>query len=185
MPNRANMDERAREPSLRKLFLGSHVRAEREEKVLRYIIHRVNESAPLHDVVQEDYVRRNCTQAEIDEIVNAPELVHACRENLWQTFKSGELDPLQPRPVVRRQAVKMAAIRFRRARDDASMSGLQDRCDHSGPTEVERAEGCYRARCTACGKSGPARKTAEAARKALVVLGARDGTRGGWRVGKQ
>jgi hypothetical protein len=86
MPNR---DERAREPSLRKLFLGSHVRAEREEKVLRYIIHRVNESAPLHDVVQEDYVRRNCTQAEIDELVNAPELVHACRENLWQTFKSG------------------------------------------------------------------------------------------------
>jgi hypothetical protein len=94
MPNR---DERAREPSLRKLFLGSHVRAEREEKVLRYIIHRVNESAPLHDVVQEDYVRRNCTQAEIDELVNAPELVHACRENLWQTFKSGGLDPLQPR----------------------------------------------------------------------------------------
>src|SRR5215212_1573077 len=88
MPNR---DEHAREPSLRKLFLGSHVRAEREEKVLRYIIHRVNESAALHDVVQEDYVRRNCTQAQIDELVNA------CRENLWQTFKSGELDPLQPR----------------------------------------------------------------------------------------
>jgi hypothetical protein len=94
MPNR---DEHAREPSLRKLFLGSQVRAEREEKVLRYIIHRVNESAPLLDVVQEDYVRRNCTQAEVDEIVNAPELVHACREHLWQTFRSGELDPLQPR----------------------------------------------------------------------------------------
>jgi hypothetical protein len=95
MPNR---DEHAREPSLRKLFLGSHVRAEREEKVLRYIIHRVNESAPLHDVVQEDYVRRNCTQAEIDEIVNAPELVHACREHLWQTFRSGELDPRHASP---------------------------------------------------------------------------------------
>jgi hypothetical protein len=94
MPTR---DEHAREPSLRKLFLGSHVRAEREEKVLRYIIHRVNESAPLHDVVQEDYVRRNCSPAEIDDIVNAPELVHACREHLWQTFRSGELDPTQPR----------------------------------------------------------------------------------------
>jgi hypothetical protein len=57
----------------------------------------VNESAPLHDVVPEDYVRRNCSQAEIDEIVNAPELVHACREHLWQTFRSGELDPIQPR----------------------------------------------------------------------------------------
>jgi hypothetical protein len=51
MPTR---DEHAREPSLRKLFLGSHIRAEREEKVLRYIIHRVNESAPLYDVVSED-----------------------------------------------------------------------------------------------------------------------------------
>jgi hypothetical protein len=94
MPNR---DQRAREPSLRKIFLGSHVRAEREEKVLRYIIHRVNESTPLHDVVREDYVRRNCSQAKIDEIVNDPELVHACREHLWQTFRSRELDPLQTR----------------------------------------------------------------------------------------
>ena len=68
-------------------------RAEREEKVLRYIIHRVNESAPLHDIVQEDYVRRNCSQAEIDEIVNTPELVHACRERLEEAFRSGELDP--------------------------------------------------------------------------------------------
>jgi len=94
MPNR---DARAREPSLRTIFLGNPVRAEREEKVLRYIIHRVNESAPLHDVVREDYVRRNCSQAKIDEIVNDPELVHACREHLWQTFRSGELDPLQTR----------------------------------------------------------------------------------------
>ena len=68
-------------------------RAEREEKVLRYIIHRVNESAPLHDIVQEDYVRRNCSQSEIDEIVNTPELVHACRERLEEAFRSGELDP--------------------------------------------------------------------------------------------
>ena len=94
MPTR---DEHAREPSLRKLFLGSHIRAEREEKVLRYIIHRVNESAPLHDVVQEDYVRRNCSQSEIDEIVNTPELVHACRERLEEAFRSGELDPRRRR----------------------------------------------------------------------------------------
>jgi hypothetical protein len=86
-------DQRARGPSLRKIFLGSHVRAEREEKVLRYIIHRVNESTPLHDVVREDYVRRNCSQAKIDEIVNDPELVHACREHLWRAFESGELAP--------------------------------------------------------------------------------------------
>jgi hypothetical protein len=93
MPSR---EGRAREPALRRIFLGSNVRAEREEKVLRYIIHRVNEGAPLQEVVREDYVRRNCSQAQIDEILNTPELVHACRENLWQTFRSGELDPLPP-----------------------------------------------------------------------------------------
>ena len=74
-------------------FDGNPSRAEREEKVLQYIIHRVNERAPLRDIVQEDYVRRNCTKAEIDEIVNAPELVHACRERMGEEFRSGELDP--------------------------------------------------------------------------------------------
>src|SRR5215203_4866037 len=43
--------------------------------------------------VHSDYVRRNCSQAEIDEIVNTPELVHACRERLEEAFRSGELDP--------------------------------------------------------------------------------------------
>lgn len=89
----ANREGRAREPALKRILLGSPVRAEREDKVLRYIIHRVNESAPLREVVREDYVRRNCSQAEIDDIVNDPELVHASREHLWQTFRSGELDP--------------------------------------------------------------------------------------------
>lgn len=88
-------DERTRASSLRKIFLGSHVRAEREEKVLQYVIHRANEGARLHDVVGEDYVRRNCSQAEIEKIVQDPELVHACREHLWRTFESGELDPSQ------------------------------------------------------------------------------------------
>jgi hypothetical protein len=73
----------------------------------------------------------------------------------------------------------MVAIRFRRVRDPASMSNgmraQQDGCDHGGLVEVERAEGCYRVRCTLCGKTGPARNTPEAARKALLVLGARDG----------
>jgi hypothetical protein len=86
-------DEPTHASSLKKMFFGSHVRPEREEKVLRYVIHRTNEGAPLHDVVGEDYVRRNCSQAEIEKIVQDPELVHACREHLWRTFGSGELDP--------------------------------------------------------------------------------------------
>jgi hypothetical protein len=90
VPNEA---EPMREPFLKKWFFGSSVRAEREEKVLRYIIHRTDEGALLREVVREDYVRRNCSQAEIEKIVEDPELVHACREQLWRAFESGELAP--------------------------------------------------------------------------------------------
>jgi hypothetical protein len=75
-------------------FFGSNPsRAEREEKVLRYIIHRINEDANLHEVLWEPYVQSNCSQAEIDEIESNPELIHAAREHLEQAFRSGELDP--------------------------------------------------------------------------------------------
>jgi SepF-like predicted cell division protein (DUF552 family) len=74
-------------------FDGNPSQAEREEKVLRYIIHRINEDADLHEVLREPYVQRNCSQAEIDEIESSPELVHAAREHLEQTFRSGKLDP--------------------------------------------------------------------------------------------
>jgi hypothetical protein len=78
-----------------RIMFGRHhgARAEREEKVLQYIIHRVDEDADLHDVLQEPYVRRNCSQVEIDEIIMNPELVHHCREHLEHVFASGELDP--------------------------------------------------------------------------------------------
>ncbi len=92
-----NEDEPTREPVLRKWLFGNSARTEREEKVLQYIIHRMNEETPLQDVIQEDYVRRNCSQDKIHELVNDPEFVHACREHLWRTFKSDELEPVQGR----------------------------------------------------------------------------------------
>ena len=83
---------------LRRFFFGSDPsRAEREEKVLRYIIHRIDEDAEVHEVLKEPYVKRNCSQIEMDEIRSNPELVHACREHLEQTFRSGELDPRRRR----------------------------------------------------------------------------------------
>jgi hypothetical protein len=76
------------------LFLSSPAQVEHEEKVLQYIIHRIGQGADLHEVLREPYVRRNCSQAEIDEIASSVELVHACREHLERTFHSaGELDP--------------------------------------------------------------------------------------------
>jgi hypothetical protein len=72
---------------------GHGFRAEREEKVLRYINHRIDVDVDLREVLQEPYVRRNCSQDEIDEILRNPELVHHCREHLAHVFGSGELDP--------------------------------------------------------------------------------------------
>jgi hypothetical protein len=78
-------------------FGSSPSRAERQEKVLRYIIHRINDDTDLQDVLREPYVQHNCSQTEIDEIESNPELVHACREHMEQVFSSGELDPKRRR----------------------------------------------------------------------------------------
>lgn len=78
-------------------FFANPSRAEREEKVLRYVIHRMDEDADLHEVLRKPYVRRNCSQAEIDEIRANPELIHAVREHMEQTFRSGKLDPRRRR----------------------------------------------------------------------------------------
>ena len=80
-------------------FFGNPTRAEREEKVLRYVIHRIDEDADLHEVLREPYVQLNCSRAEIDEIINNPELVHAAREHMEQAFGSGELAPGRRHPT--------------------------------------------------------------------------------------
>jgi len=82
---------------MRQFFFGNPTRAEREEKVLRYIIHRIDEDADFNEVLREPYVQRNCSQDEIDEIESNPELVRACRQHLLQVFRSGELDPRRRR----------------------------------------------------------------------------------------
>ena len=74
-------------------FVSNPSRAEREEKVLRYIVHRLGKDAALEKVLQEPYVQRTCSQIEIEEIQSNPELVQAAREHMEQTFSSGVLDP--------------------------------------------------------------------------------------------
>jgi hypothetical protein len=75
-----------------RLFGGSRSSA-REEKVLQYIIHRIEKGAKLGEVVQEDYVRRNATSDEVKQICSNPRLVAAARESLGHDFSSGDLDP--------------------------------------------------------------------------------------------
>jgi hypothetical protein len=75
-----------------KLF-GRNQPSGQEERVIEYIIHRLGEGAHLGDVVEEEYVRRNASPLEIEEICADPRLVEAARQHLRQDFGSGELDP--------------------------------------------------------------------------------------------
>jgi ABC-type taurine transport system ATPase subunit len=43
---------------------------------------------PLRQVLQEDYVRRNCSQAEVRQIISNPDFVQAARARLGETFRS-------------------------------------------------------------------------------------------------
>ncbi|MEJ7815325.1 MAG: universal stress protein [Rubrobacter sp.] len=65
----------------------------REEKVLSYVIHRVGEGAHLRDVTQEEYVRRNASPDEVEQILDNPRLIEAARKKMGEDFRSMRLDP--------------------------------------------------------------------------------------------
>ena len=72
-------------------------RSPREEKLLEYIIHRIEDGANLNEVLQEEYVRRNAGRDEIRRILENPRLVEAAGEQLREDFSSGKLDPRRQR----------------------------------------------------------------------------------------
>ena len=65
----------------------------RQEKVLQYIIQRINQDVPLQEVLREEYVRRNSTRADLEQILSSPELIEAARERLGESFRSEEFKP--------------------------------------------------------------------------------------------
>lgn len=75
-----------------RLFNVSH-QSRREEKVLEYIVHRMNDGAKLRDVVAEESVRRNLSRSQIEDIVSNPRLIETVRERMQQAFQSGQLKP--------------------------------------------------------------------------------------------
>ena len=74
-------------------LLGRPDHSPREERIIEYIIHRLGEGVSLQDILEEEYVRRNASPVEIEEICSRPELVQAAREHMEQDFSSGEIDP--------------------------------------------------------------------------------------------
>ena len=75
---------------------GSPYPDEGELRVREYIIHRVREGAHLRDVLQEEYVQRNASQVEVEEILEDPALVRAAHEQLEEDLSSEELAPTPP-----------------------------------------------------------------------------------------
>ncbi len=70
---------------------GSSSLNQRQQRVLHYIIARMGEGAPLQEVLREEYVRRNCSQAELERIISSPEFIEAARKNLGESFRSEDL----------------------------------------------------------------------------------------------
>lgn len=87
------MAEEQEKRSFWQRLFSTEKRSAREERVVGYIMHRIGEGANLREVIQEEYVRRNASAAEVEEILQNPKLLHSAHEHLQQDFASGELDP--------------------------------------------------------------------------------------------
>ena len=79
-------------------LFGTNNRSGRQDKVLEYVIHRIEDGANLREVLQKEYVRRNATTEEIQSILENPRLIEAAGEQLREDFSSGKLDPRQKGP---------------------------------------------------------------------------------------
>jgi hypothetical protein len=89
-----------REPFFQKLFgnlFGGSGRKLQEGKVREYVAHRLDHGAHLSEVIQEEYVRRNCSEEEINGVIRDPGLIHDDRVSLRRLFESGELNPASAR----------------------------------------------------------------------------------------
>jgi hypothetical protein len=87
------MPEESKQQSFWDRLFSLDYHSAREERVVEYILHRLGEGAGLREIVQEEYVRRNSSPVEVEEICSKPELVQAAREHMEQDFSSEDLDP--------------------------------------------------------------------------------------------
>jgi hypothetical protein len=69
---------------------GSSSLSPRQQKVSDYILGRMENDVPLQQVLREDYVRRNCSKAEVEQIVSSPEFIETARVRLGESFGSEE-----------------------------------------------------------------------------------------------
>jgi hypothetical protein len=82
------------EQSLWVKIFGTHpYQNEREKRVIEYICHRIADGAHLSDIVEEEYVRRNASPAEVQEILEDPRLIEVAHRAMREDFSSEALKP--------------------------------------------------------------------------------------------
>ena len=87
------MSEESKQRSFWERLFSIEYHSAREERVIAYIVHRLADGASLQEILEEEYVRRNASPVEVEEICSKPDLVQAAREHMEQDFRSEELDP--------------------------------------------------------------------------------------------
>ena len=76
-----------------KIFGTPPYQNEREKKVIEYICHRIADGAHLRDMVQEEYVRRNASPVEVQQILEHPRLIEIAHQAMRDDFSSEALQP--------------------------------------------------------------------------------------------
>ena len=87
------MSEESKQRSFWDRLFSIEYHSAREQRVNEYITHRLHDGASLQEILEEEYVRRNASPVEVEEICSKPELVQDVREHMGQYFHSEELDP--------------------------------------------------------------------------------------------
>ncbi len=91
------MSEESKQRSFWERLISIEYHSAREERVMEYITHRLDDGVALQEILQEEYVRRNASPVEVEEICSKPELVQAARERMERDLRSEELDPRRHR----------------------------------------------------------------------------------------
>jgi len=67
---------------LRNPFSFLFTRSGKEERVATYVIREHERGRPLHDILEDQYVRNRCSDRELARMLDRPEVVHALGESL-------------------------------------------------------------------------------------------------------
>lgn len=75
------------------LFGDGSLRSVRMEKVISYVAHRLDDGARLDEAIQDEYVRRQTSSDELQQILDDQRIVEAARRRMHRELGSEEMSP--------------------------------------------------------------------------------------------